>query len=342
MYRVIIIDEDMMVRTALKKVIEKRKDFRVSASFCDGEEALKYCKSHTPNLVFLDLKIHEKNGLDLIRQIREIHPETETCLMSVYQNLDIVREALSLNVKHYMLKPISARSINGILDEMGVVEEDYSNLLAEFRDVVESKDFHRVYSDSRTLATHVLELAGGDKDVAENILKTVERELMNSYVENPFEVKQEFDCKMPINHEFLDDPVVIEMWIAGILDDIFKYRFFKRYTSVSSVLAYVDEHIKEPIVMAEIVENCHICQQYLLRIFKEQIGMSTRDYIQYRKIMMAKWYLYLGDCPTLDIAMKLGFDDGGYFAKVFKKLEHVTPYQYRLNCNAASRKAAVE
>ena len=342
MYHVLIIDEDMMVRTALKKVIEKRKDFRVSAAVCNGEDALAYCKRHTPDLVFLDLKIHEQNGLDLIREIRSIHPETITCLMSVYQNLDIVREALSLNVKHYLLKPISAKGINRILDEMGTVEEDYSALIEEFRAVVDSKDFHRVYTDSRTLATHVLDLAAGDKDVAETILKTVERELMNAYVENPFEVRQEFDCKMPINHEFLDDSVVIEMWIAGILDDIFKYRFSKRYSSVSAVLSYVDEHIKEPVVMAEIVENCHICQQYLLRIFKEQIGMSTRDYIQYRKIMLAKWYLYLGDYPTLDIAMKLGFDDSGYFAKVFKKLEHVTPYQYRLNCNADSRKAAAE
>jgi two-component system response regulator YesN len=341
-YRVLIIDEDMMVRTALKKVIEKRKDFRVSASFCDGEEALQYCKSHTPNLIFLDLKIHEKNGLDLIREIRSLHPEAVTCLMSVYQNLDTVREALSLNVKHYLLKPISAKSIHAILDEMGAVEEDYSELMEEFREVVESKDFHRVFTDSRILAAHVLEHTAGDKDVAEAILKTAERELLNAYVDNPFEIKQELDCKRPINHEFLDDPVVIEMWIAGILDDIFKYRFAKRYSSVSGVLSYVDEHIKEPIVMAEIVANCHICQQYLLRIFKEQIGMSTRDYIQYRKIMMAKWYLYLGDYPTLDIAMKLGFDDSGYFAKVFKKLEHVTPYQYRLNCNVASRKAAVE
>lgn len=342
MYRVLIVDEDIIVQKALKLIIEGRKDFCVDACFSDGQEAVQYCKSHTPDLVFLDLKLRECNGLQIIKEIRKLQPNVDTCILSVYQNLDFVRQALDLNVKHYILKPISSQAIYNVLNEFGESEENYILFVEQLQDIIESKDFKRVFEESHSIAEAILKAATKDKETTETMLKGIERELTNQYFDNPFKCKQEFDSKMPINREFLDDPIVVEMWISGILDYIFKYRFKKRYGSVVGTLEYIDGHIKEPIVMAEIVENCHICQQYLLRIFKEQMQMSARDYIQYRKIMLAKWYLYIGDYSTLDIAMKLGYGDSGYFAKVFKKLEHVTPYQYRLHFSTQSPKMAME
>ena len=108
------------------------------------------------------------------------------------------------------------------------------------------------------------------------------------------------------------------------------------FKQLGTSIEYIDEHIKEYINMLAIVEHCHLSQQYLLRLFKDQMKMSALDYIQCRKMLLAKWYLYFEEYSTLDVASKLGYGDVGYFSKVFKKYEGMTPHQYKVNVRGKS------
>nr|WP_237446585.1 helix-turn-helix transcriptional regulator [Shimazuella alba] len=68
---------------------------------------------------------------------------------------------------------------------------------------------------------------------------------------------------------------------------------------------------------------------YLCQLFKNEVGISLREYIQQQKIEEAKRLLISTSYSLTDICTYLHFTDQSYFTKVFKKFVGITPKQYR-------------
>lgn len=335
MNNVLIVDSNVLFQKALTKMIEQKDGFKVMACFARGEQALDFCKENHPDIIFMDIMLSGQGGLETARQIKEIIPEIIICIVSAYQQLSFMQEALKLDVKGYLNKPISTSAVWNFLKGYQSGDSiDDAEIIRQVRDIIEAKDFSLVYKQSRPLAQQILTLTSGDKAQSAKVLCSIESFLLAQYFANPFEhatMKEKF----PINEELLDDCIVVEMWLNKVFDYVYKHRFIERYASARPVFEYIDEHVKEYISMVAITENCHISQQYILRLFKEQMKMGTLDYIQSRKMTLAKWYLYLGEYSTLDVAMMLGYGDAGYLSKVFKKYENTTPHQYKVSLQQA-------
>lgn len=75
--------------------------------------------------------------------------------------------------------------------------------------------------------------------------------------------------------------------------------------------------------------SCNV--DYLSRIFKAYAGKGLTDIIRHEKMISAKENLCNTTLPIKTIAENLGFDDAGYFRKVFREFEGMTPGQYRLS-----------
>lgn len=340
MTKVLIADEDVLMHKALTQIINQMEGFQVIATLTSGEELVAYARENHPEIIFMDVKLYEMNGLHAAKLIKTELPETDICIISAYQHLSFVKEALKLEIKEYLTKPISAKSIRNILKEYNTVSCDYHLILEHLKEVVDAKEYRLVYERPKQIVSEIFELTNYDKDKIAEIMLAIEKDLQGMYLENPFEQKRMTE-QFPMNQNLLDDPMVLEMRITRLLDYIYKQRFMERYVSVKPVFEYIDEHIKEYISMLSIIDNCHISQQYVLRLFKDQMKMSTLDYIQNRKMMLAKWYFYFGEYSTLDVAVMLGFGDAGYFSKIFKKFEHVTPHQFKADVKAENKKAMV-
>lgn len=326
---VLIIDDSILIQKALTKLIGQNKDFCVVAAVSTGEEAIRLCKEQKPDLVFIDVMLPGMDGLETSRNIKNISPDTDICIISAYQSIKLMKEAFGLNIKAYLNKPFSAEEIHAILTEYKTKDRiDSEKVLEQIDEIVDAKDFRKVYESTREIAAVIFALTGGNKEMINSILQSVKKHLQNRYMIDAHEYARMTEL-FPINPELMNDEVMIEMWLSKILIFVYRYRFVERYASAKPVFEYIEGHIKEYINMTDVIENCHISQQYISRLFKEQMKMSALDYIQTRKVMMAKWYLYFGKHSTLDIAVMLGYGDAGYFAKVFKKYEKMTPYQYK-------------
>ncbi len=328
MKTVMIADEDEIFSRALKKLIEE-KDFRVVACVKNGEDMLRRGEELSPDIIFTEIRLPDGNGLDYAAQIKEQHPGTDFVVLSVYQELGFIKKAFSLRAKSYLDKPVSRKAIAEVLDCFVHDPLECGEIIQAIQEVVESNDYSRVYHELKGLSESILELSDHVNTRTAEILKIIKFRLFSRYIENPFK-ESSFMEKFPINTNFLDNEIVLEMWLGTVVDYLCKHRFMERYKSIEPVLRYIDEHIRDSISLNEVVENCHISHQYILRLFRHQMSMSALEYIQNRKIMLAKWYLYFEQSSTLTIAMKLGYEDGGYFAKVFKKLEGITPHQYKV------------
>lgn len=99
--------------------------------------------------------------------------------------------------------------------------------------------------------------------------------------------------------------------------------------SAGEVKAYLDENYPLPLSLEGLAKQFYINKQYLARIFKEQYGSTVKGYLTQVRITKAKGLLRFSDKSVEEIGEIVGIPDPNYFARIFKKIEGLTPSQYR-------------
>ena len=94
-------------------------------------------------------------------------------------------------------------------------------------------------------------------------------------------------------------------------------------------IEYIYKNKSENISMEKMANLCHVSPSYFSRLFSKEIGENFSSYISKLKIKWAKSILEETDMPINEISEELGFSEAGYFIKIFKKYEGVTPFFYR-------------
>lgn len=98
---------------------------------------------------------------------------------------------------------------------------------------------------------------------------------------------------------------------------------------VCRVKAYLDEHYREKLSLESVADHFFINKYYLARLFREQYGVTLGAYLQQVRITHAKRMLRFTDRTIEQIGLECGFAELHYFSRVFKKLEGVSPSQFR-------------
>lgn len=98
---------------------------------------------------------------------------------------------------------------------------------------------------------------------------------------------------------------------------------------VMQCVDYIYSHIKERITIATLAEYTGLSENYLSRVFKQNLGISISDYIREKKIEQATHLLRYSDKPIIDIANYLSFSSQSHFIQVFETYTGLTPKKYR-------------
>ena len=98
---------------------------------------------------------------------------------------------------------------------------------------------------------------------------------------------------------------------------------------IGRVKKYIEEHLREKLYVEDLARLVHVNDQYLMRIFKKETGMSLTQYISDRRILQAGELLKFSEYNINYIADLVGFENLSYFAKSFKKHTGFTPSEYR-------------
>ena len=102
--RILIVDDEEMIGELLSDYL-KDKGFE-PFSIVSGVDALKFVKRLRPHVVLLDIRIPDKNGLDVLQQIHELDPTIAVIMISGVQDKKTARQALKLGAVDYITKPI--------------------------------------------------------------------------------------------------------------------------------------------------------------------------------------------------------------------------------------------
>lgn len=99
--------------------------------------------------------------------------------------------------------------------------------------------------------------------------------------------------------------------------------------TLESILSYVKQHFAEEIYLEKIAEALGIHPKYLSRIFKERTGVNLSEYVSLLRITKAKELLETSQKSVGEIGELVGFENRTTFFRSFKKMEGVSPNEYR-------------
>ena len=103
----------------------------------------------------------------------------------------------------------------------------------------------------------------------------------------------------------------------------------KNYRKLRQVLDYVDLHFAEKIQISELSEIIHVCDDRLIRLFKEVTGETPIEYIMNLRMEAAIKLLSATELSVAEIADQTGFGSATYMTRVFKQKLNTTPGKYR-------------
>ena len=101
--------------------------------------------------------------------------------------------------------------------------------------------------------------------------------------------------------------------------------------NLQQVKEYLDQHYCEKIYIDELARIFYINKFYLTKIFKEQFDITINAYLVQKRITHAKQLLRFTDNPIEQIGCECGIKDANYFSRVFKRMEGITPGEFRDN-----------
>jgi DNA-binding NarL/FixJ family response regulator len=101
--RLLIADDHEVVRSGLKTLLSG-SDINVVAEAASGNEALRMAKESEPDVMLLDIRMPDGDGLSALQQIKQEHPALPVLMLSTYDNPTYVSRAVTLGASGYILK----------------------------------------------------------------------------------------------------------------------------------------------------------------------------------------------------------------------------------------------
>ena len=130
---ILIVDDEVSILNSLSSILED-EGYEVSVAK-SGIEALKLCTVNPPELMMLDIWMPEMDGLETLRRLRELVPNTQVMMMSGHGSIETAVKAIKLGAYDYIEKPLSLENVT--------------------LRVKHALDQHRLEQENRTLRTKV-------------------------------------------------------------------------------------------------------------------------------------------------------------------------------------------
>lgn len=151
MYKLLIIDNEPVIRKGLKKVIPWGKyGYRICDTAIDGQDGLYKIRKYKPDLVLLDIRMPGLSGIELLEQVRKENLTCDFIVLSAYSSFSYAKELMKLGIDYYLLKPIDETELIEILEQIELnrqKEKQIQDQLQLFEQLNEEKSLGLLFED---------------------------------------------------------------------------------------------------------------------------------------------------------------------------------------------------
>lgn len=119
MIKVMLVDDEIAIREGIRNSFPwEESGYTLVGEAPDGEIALPIIRDENPDILITDIRMPFMDGMELCRQVRQRMPWISIVIISGHDDFNYAREAISLGVQEYMLKPITAKELREVLDRI--------------------------------------------------------------------------------------------------------------------------------------------------------------------------------------------------------------------------------
>jgi DNA-binding NarL/FixJ family response regulator len=115
MIRVVLVDDQMLVRQGIRGLLELVPDIEVVGEASDGEEALEKVPELKPDVLLLDIRMPRMNGIAVLDALREADALPPTLVLTTFDDGDAAIAAIKAGAKGLMLKDVSLEDLTGAI-----------------------------------------------------------------------------------------------------------------------------------------------------------------------------------------------------------------------------------
>ncbi len=113
-HRILVVDDELGPREALRMILKAKYQVLTAVN---GPDALQVLSDTPPDIVLLDIKMREMNGIEVLRAIKETDTGIEVIMMTAYASLQTARDAMAHGASEYLLKPFSKKEVEAAVEK---------------------------------------------------------------------------------------------------------------------------------------------------------------------------------------------------------------------------------
>ncbi|WP_432774124.1 response regulator transcription factor [Brevibacillus gelatini] len=167
--RVILVDDQNMIRQGLGYVIQMQPDMEVVGEAADGEEAVELVGKIAPDVVLMDVQMPKMSGIEATRKIMNAHPAVKVLILTTFDNHNYVVEGIRAGAVGYMLKDADSQEMLDLIRRAFQGEALFHTVTAA-KALAEALQVQRSASDHAAAPSALLdELTDRELDVLQQI-----------------------------------------------------------------------------------------------------------------------------------------------------------------------------
>lgn len=109
--RVLLVDDDALIRDGLKMILELEKDIEVVGAAANGQEAVRLCTEKFPDVVLMDIRMPVMDGVQATKLIKEQFENIKVLFLTTFKDIEYIRSGVKYGAEGYVLKSSPADTI---------------------------------------------------------------------------------------------------------------------------------------------------------------------------------------------------------------------------------------
>lgn len=143
--KVLLVDDEQLIRGGLAILLGSFEDIDIIGQATSGKEAANFCDENDVDVVLMDIRMPESNGIEGTTLIKETHPKIKVLILTTFQDVEYISQTMQLGASGYLLKDSSHEeiheSIRLVYNDNVVLDGKISNAMITNTKLIPTKVF---------------------------------------------------------------------------------------------------------------------------------------------------------------------------------------------------------
>jgi two-component system response regulator YesN len=352
MIKVLIVDDDHLVRKGFIAMMPwEAYGLRIVGEAGNGKKALEFMAGQPVDLLITDLAMPVMSGLDLMKEVKQLYPDTYMVVLTFHQDFELIQEALRLGaldyitkieLEHEQLDEVLHRVIERVRERKALAAEDASSQMtgADETDMEEGlismQELHEI-GERWALPDWMMDEAAFGRILEE----THRLKLSASQQERLFYVAMDH-WKRLFGSSFLPDDRNDRyqtwedwvIWLEKVRTAVQEHTQSQGYsvevrTSIWKAVDYIQRHLHDDLHLPDVAKRVNMSRSYFSLCFRDIVKMTFNDYVREVRVEHAKVLLRQTRKTIGWIATQSGYPNEKYFCRVFRDVTGMLPSEFR-------------